>query len=79
MISENFRCAVRTVGLARLSDLDAVARAIWRGCVDGELSEEEAASLIAALEGRRGHAWVRVGLRGPDDRADKPARRPWMA
>jgi hypothetical protein len=72
MISEDFRRAVRTVGLA-------VARAIWRGCADGELSEEEAASLIAALEGRRGHAWVRVGLRGPDDRADKPARRPWMA
>jgi hypothetical protein len=61
MINENFRRAVRTVGLARLSDLDAVARAIWRGCADGELSEEEAAGLIAALEGRRGHEPCFVG------------------
>ena len=79
ILSENFRRAARAISSTRLSDLDTVARTIWRGCADGELSEEEAAGLIAALEGRPGHAWLRAGLPGPDDRVDKPVQRLWQA
>jgi hypothetical protein len=39
---------------------------------------DEAAGLIGAIEGRRGHAWIRAGLPGPDDRLDKPERRSWQ-
>jgi len=78
ILSENFRRAARAISSTRLSDLDTVARTILRGCADRKLSEEEA-GLIAALEGRPGHAWLRAGLPGPDDRVDKPVRRLWQA
>jgi hypothetical protein len=76
ILSQNYR---RALGAAGLSDLDAMAKAVWRDHVDGELSEPEAAGLIAAIEGRRGHAWIRAGLPGPDDCVDKPERRRWQA
>jgi len=75
----NYRRALGAVGSAGLSNLDALAKAIWRNHVAGELSEPEAAGLIAAVEDRRGHAWIRAGLPGPDDRVDKPERRRWQA
>jgi hypothetical protein len=74
--SQNYRRTLGTVGSAGLSDLDALAKAIWRECANGQLSMDEAGGLIGAIEGRRGHAWIRAGLPGPDDRLDKPERRP---
>ena len=78
ILSQNYRRALGAVRSAGLSDLDAMAKAIWRDHVGGQLSMDEAAGLIGAIEGRRGHAWIRAGLPGPDDRLDKPERRPWQ-
>jgi len=65
ILSQNYRRALGAVGSAGLSNLDALAKAIWRNHVAGELSEPEAAGLIAALEGRRGHAWIPCRITWP--------------
>ena len=78
ILSQNYRRALGAVRSAGLSDLDAMVKAVWRDHVGGQLSMDEAAGLIGAIEGRRGHAWIRAGLPGPDDRLDKPERRSWQ-